>query len=892
MSTLVSKSAFSLNSHIERIRSFGLDIIGKQDVDKGRVAFDKDSFDAKMATLQNFLLIYENTKNEVKDLRASEEIKKIKTFHPIGNNTADQGKDFDLLARILAFKQRDEFYGKYGTLTDKAKYTEEHSDKILERFNQEFFGEENKGQFKESFEDLENAIITRFIKGGISKEVISRKEQAEAGALASNYLRSSEEERVIVWNPDMDGDPTANVSEILEFDANQGLSLIQIYDLKDKRDPSKNLYQSRISCEDGGKRGVGDFVHMLNHSEVVSKVTGFSDVIGSDFEGKYAQYKEYLDGLKFEKTSEKEGPDLPVNFALNAIIASTLPAFTDAKGMVLSDFPDESDKASQLLAKLMFTRKAVSRYISEKKQIGLEIDQIYMPLCENKESIENFQQNLEVFNKSVISELSKAKKEGDEEKIQEILDAITSGYDGGHRKFIFGTFSGPSDLTKDMGQSSILEMTKSSVSSELNFRKFKEKVKEIIGEDLYSQHFANVQYAQEYGKGTAHRRGGNYVLGAMPRTIQGLQLASMSRVIQKAYEQGMDMCDMSIDDLEQLQQDIAEYEATFAVTKSSEAHKSFFCEDENSKGVINAQLDDLGKMEIFKPALKNYSNPVGHRGYKEDGKYENKAEKNTRAIGSAAKHAYTGLINNCGFAFNPSEETPDIDLVKMINKPFGLQIFIAELLQMASIDYKRAETLGFEGDAISKTKEYVNNVANFFADKFEIKSPDSLETMQERNDFVNNVLNHVIDKGLIKNETLAKRLALFKEQVPLIAGISASLTAKVEKISKAEEITEEQIANAASLINDIANFQLPVVPALLRTDEQEIDDLSDLSSQFSSRSEGSGKGFSASSDDGSQSDRSSEEDDMRRVNIGAPDFWTKMHEKRQAEAAASSKIRA
>src|SRR5690606_19417740 len=94
---------------------------------------------------------------------------------------------------------------------------------------------------------------------------------------------------------------------------------------------------------------------------------------------------------------------------------TTLPAFADAYGMVLSDFPADfpaksDDKKSstgqlsgdKILLRLLFIKKAVEKYL------GIEhISQKFMPLCEDERSIKNIQEVIQ----NILAQLKEREKD-------------------------------------------------------------------------------------------------------------------------------------------------------------------------------------------------------------------------------------------------------------------------------------------------------------------------------------------------------------------------------------------------------------------------------------------------------------------------------------------------
>ncbi|MCE3232276.1 MAG: hypothetical protein K0R98_533 [Rickettsiaceae bacterium] len=796
-------------------------------VEAGAVPFNLAALKSKAATFENFIHIYLNNKNEPTTGRAfQDKIRKIATPHPIGNNTAGQGVVFDIMAKVFVAKIRHESYGKEDE--NEARKVEQFKKEVILGLTELGMAHTKIAKIykAETFDAMFDALIAQFLSQGIRTEVINKPAQKQSNDLGIKYL-AKKGEKSLTWHNgvDMDGDKESSMVDSFG-EGIRGKNIFDIFKHSKALNKPPYKYQPRISC--APKKGVLSLIEQLEQIKGVNSVESFSDIIGEKFNSNYKLFEKSFKNMTYSPV--REGSELPVNFPMNAILAITAPAFLPSQGMVLSDFPAEHGE--KLLARLLFVKKAVGKYLANAEKVQQPIDQTFMPLCEEKESIENFQTTLKAFYTSVLDQLG-----GDDEKNRAILDLLTAEFEG-KKFFSVGSFFGPSDLTKNMGQTSIIELTRNYILSELEFRDFKEKVKEKIGGELYDSTFADVNYMQEYGKGTSPRRGGNYVLFSIPRTIQGLQMASMSSVIQKAYEKGQELCDLSTKELSSLLEDIKAIEPL--INPAAAAHKSFFREVPNgeAKGLIVAELDELAKNLNYEPARKYLQNNQGCRGGATA--KDTATEENTRAIESVAKNCYGGLLTACGFPLNPQNEIPDFDLKKFIKLPFGMQIFMAELLQMLSIDYDRANLLGFSDGTISKVQEYVANVAEFFAEKLEIQfQKDFDKTKEGRVAFVNAAIDKVLNSGILKDDFLEKRLELFKCQIASVSVITGNLTSSIqamlgshsyarlvedlketgdkgraEVITRNKKVIEEHFAPISSILNDISNFQLPVISAV------------------------------------------------------------------------------
>ena len=362
-----------------------------------------------------------------------------------------------------------------------------------------------------AFMTLTMGIPTEVITRPIQNMQIGRKERLlkerleDYGLVPSNSVKS--------WlNVDADGDPRNGMEFLLKKSA-VGLSLAEIFqNCRSVENGNHSIAEPRISC-DPVKKGVYGVAHQIKTIPGVKGIKSMNDIFDPNrFNSFYQEFSQFLDTAtyKAETVVGKSNAKTYVNNKVDFIMRVCAPIFIKSNGLVLSDF-DSSDRT--VIPSLIFIQKAVERHIKAKTGKTVKADQVFLPLCESKESIEGAKTAFTHFLNDIHKEVVAAN--GNASRLAHIRSIICNQY----QKFIYGNFSGPSDLTKDMGGQSVVVIQKSILDMKTIWQQF---VKAHPQLNLHK-----VEFIQEYGVGTSPKRGGGLIMqGAKACTLQGSNLAT------------------------------------------------------------------------------------------------------------------------------------------------------------------------------------------------------------------------------------------------------------------------------------------------------------------------------------------------------------------------------
>ena len=146
---------------------------------------------------------------------------------------------------------------------------------------------------------------------------------------------------------------------------------------------------------------------------------------------------------------------------------------------------------------------------------------------------------------------------------------------------------------------------------------------------------------------------------------------------------------------------------------------------------------------------------------------------------------------------------------------------VAILFQYCSMDFKRVSQLGFSGKVIEESGLYVNNVLS----KLFISANPEFDLNQLNGLNYDKIANKLIDEILVSKMPLdlsAKRsLEHFQEQIDFITNSRNNLSNGVNELLLSEKgkTNEVLLANMAFELNNLANFQLPLISAAKSKEE-------------------------------------------------------------------------
>lgn len=690
----------------------------------------------------------------------------ITTPHPIGNLSAKQCLTLDLMSNIDAepekavsiLKDSLEYYKELGAGEYKAKIEE-----IL-----------NANPQPET-DEIQTALASLILASGIPTAVISRKKQKSDSTVRNKYLLNADHFSIKTWtNNDADGDPENDMAASLPSDVTpQGQTLIQIFDkCTSSANRSKmTTAEMRISCED--KRGVAGVKTQLQTIAGVKFINSFDDLLDEGtYKTAYDQFKAWLETAKY---TGKEGGALKDR--LDFVLRVASPAFMKAEGLVLSDF--DSD-AKNIMPGLRFILKATEQFLHENGR-ECNLSQTIMPLCENRHSIEQAENVFQDFLDKVKEKYDAAK--GNPEKLEKIRQMLLP--DG--KNMFWGVFTGPSDLTKDMGGRAANAINKHITDITAKWAQFKKDVPELA--------LGNAQIKVEFGKGTSNKRGGNMIpSGVKSITWQGSNFATWSRMGALFYAAiALGQNQKKEDGLYELPEGF--YEAAI------ETHQKLLGE---KQGSIIARYDEL----ITNPETKShfdllkskYSNNQGTRGGGKDSD-QLPGYADTRAIGCASITSYIGLLTSPAF---PDDEKllSQYDLTSALKNNEELDILLKELYQYVAFSANRADKLGFDINFIAENIGYINKVMHKLSQEcgLEFSCPYDL-------DYAPSVKNLVAGLRKIHDNPA---LELFEQQIGEITAYRDMLDSSVQEAVD-NGFTDEKNAEIALINSAMANYQLPVI---------------------------------------------------------------------------------
>lgn len=794
--------------------------------------FNERSIKSLSLYLENILYIYLNTKGEGKKgdklLPAD-----IDTPHPIGPITASQAILMDMIARMIAANIRDEANKKIDDPKDKytktkSGYLDIYAYKILKEIEKSdvltshtalkeqssllreisdslLSGKEQKKLPKNLFQKV-LALATKEIHYcGIATEVIDYKTQQISSKKKASYLESRshikeasesaiesaiEIEKQKLWaerktwvGVDKDGDPETSYYTLLGDKIKDSSLVALVQSIQENL--SDQSFEGRRSYT--FKKGVNGLETVLPAMDGLKDVKNVSDFLDGE---KISLFKKYIEGQKYSLGDKTE---VHTNIPLD-VLADFAP---HNKSMVLSDFPDDKAEAKKFLYQLLFASKAVHQHLEEN---GVDLKgkkgQIFMPLCEDQKSSQNFMDVLKEIQGEIIAKIKDIQKDtkiDPDSKNKQIEDLLSTFFiqNEGKTTFAIGNFPGPSDLTKRMGTASHFMMVENIVKFTESFRDFNKDLQTVVGEEISNNlKLTEAQTLIEYGRGTALRRGAGSVF-PIGRTRQGVGMPSSSAMLDKVYHQLETTGDLSDDNIKELNDYISTYKTY--VKESADTHRHFFnsAPEDGEIGKIVKWTDANKNHPLTTLALKNFLNNQGCRGKAKDGKYEHKDTESTRAIGDAANKTLTGLITEAGFPLGKEKISETIkDFKNFVEQPLGLMEVSQALVQMVTIDANRARLFGCPEDLINESNYYIHGVAEFLAEKLGIDIPEKenfKENRETRLEFAKKVADALKNKDLIKDPTMIKRVELLSYQLNLISQQSELLTEEITGITKEDD---------------------------------------------------------------------------------------------------------
>ena len=760
----------------------------------------------------------------------------ISTPHPIGNISAPSLLLFDLSRQINNLKIRilaNEENNIANNLSKIQQYliiAKEILQNSLANFNDNSDQEyssivdfatsiinksisiiENKDSKIKSLEDFN--IITKnicqdlfsgVIEIGISNKVIKSNVQDAQGviknSILSNVLSKNDGKYLKSWyGVDADGDPDNVVSGIIPQQCNNK-NIVEIFSICKKENLSKKLYynfyyEPRISCK-AGKKGVSGLVEQLEKISGINQINCFKDINNNELKELFCQF---LENTKFESNN--------INHPLDTILRTCLPAFVNASGIVLSDFPANNNK---IIWQLVAIIKNSEEFLSKKLKQNIVINQTILPLCETEIAVKGAEKNFANFLKEIDNEynlISSAKIELEEQN--KLFNQLRKFVVNEDNQFILGNFSGPSDLTKDVGSMSIAMINNLSFNITKLFRDF------VASHPLLK--LDNVDLIQEYGQGTSTKRDNNSVFANFDgSTIQGSNIISVNYQSAKAIIQSAKSIIANNKKLRKnyKEDDFVAIDENFQ-NLAIKAHRYFLGDDD---GLITQQFNDKITDKAMQVINRCYSNNQGTRGSDGVVKYSDQ-----RAINASFTTAYLGLLQHCGFPLPEDLELINNQNIDLFNSKLFFNIMVKELYQIANFNPERAKRLNFNDDLIKESNNYCNGVLKFLIGKVlnkEIADSKNFsdffksQSINQKLDFlVNNLIAGTDNHKNLQQHNLILRE--FKDQIPLIRKNQENLNSiLLESLLKQDAIDYNQdyfFANIALLVNGITNFPLPQI---------------------------------------------------------------------------------
>lgn len=739
----------------------------------------------------------------------------INTPHPIGNIPGILLDFFTQASKIQLNKLLAKSDQKLEKLENRLK-------KLKTKIISENFAFEDELENLNE-EELIELLAQKFVARGLDARVISKERQTELSKKKMQHLGAGEDD--LNWvGVDADGDPSNNMTTSLGKEI-AGENIVEIFESSQERSKNESAFQPRISCREG-KRGVEGAVISLNKITGVNEITSLDDILNqTSFDKKYANFSDFLANTIYGEVQTDEDR---INLPLDIILRATLSNFTNANSLVLSDFPSTNEEGEELLARLLFVKKATDRFLEE--QLGGKFTakpQKFLPLCENEGAINN----LKGLITSILDKIAqRAETIANNEELSDkekptALEKLKAQFSE-NQQLVFGAFFGPSDLTADMGGISLAVINNAKYELAQTYETFQNRIS-LIGLKLENINFGfdDITLEQQYGKGSSPYRGGNLMFEGI-RTNQG-QALSATDTTGKKYKDEASFGELSY-------VEIPEH-----ILEQSVKNHRHFLQKEGDLGIIASQYNDLLKSSMGKdlmfPTTKDYSNNQGTRGKSGVVEFQNQ-----RAIGQATLRAYFGLLQTPSFPYDV--ETQEIldwgensqeqcAFSNFVNHPAGFQVLMGELFQACVFDPQRAEILGFDEEAITKSSQYVNGVLTFLSKTFGVEMEGDISQC------VQGVVDELKTSDFIQSPYLKEKLESFSKQIPIISDISAKLTEKVQSLQiniKEENLNssenaqvEDEYENSTKIkistqrkqicaaigtyLNLISNFQLPAV---------------------------------------------------------------------------------
>jgi len=744
------------------------------------------------------------------------------TPHPIGNTCLAASLLLDTISRIEHLNIRLQLYKQSAYEKNPGKYKEaliryledlRYPDDHLKESKKQLEAEKDEGVKKqleayhsittkinvdikhalgtltnpsnlESLQDfskhLQKNMATLLVNIGIPTEVLCPQVQALQIARKDIWLARHGSTRT--WHGvDGDGDPSNHMKAVLSMKEGHGWA--DMHGQADERKAEDTLaIQPRLSCKDG-KKGVKGVNSHLGSINGVSRAESLADLVNIEtFDPIYKKFKMFF---MEQKVSKEHEINHTLDFIARTAANSFHPLGVSSQGFVLSDFDTKNGKKT--IIQLMALMACVDQYNQEylpknKKEEKVNINQPVLPLSENLDDIKNIPKVMEGLFTEIGMLYTQLAKTGDKAGIDKLRSLLITRCG----RFAFGPFSGPSDLTNEVGFMSgwLLEEARSTILG--YYRTLQETVPFLKG----------VELPMEYGIGTSPRRGANIPRPAHAATMQGSGHLATSFAQKQAMRMG------------NTQSPPEKRKAPFTdayIEHAIDAHRALFPSD-GSAG-LSAEYDRLIKdkdhQAIFQVVERKYLNNQGTRG--KDGVPEYKEQ---RAITCASIAALFGF-NGCGTPLPDKIEQhkKEYNRTSVLNSSSGLKLMIDELFQLCTFDKGRLECLGVSQDVREGLDAYCEGVISLArASKTEYDGKDGYAP----------VVHKMVDSMLEEKELhpITRRALLhFQEQIPHVTTIRNVITTAVRTVSLQANPSVGDYANLAFAVNQIANFQgLPKIP--------------------------------------------------------------------------------
>lgn len=620
---------------------------------------------------------------------------------------------------------------------------------------------------------LQKVLAKLLVNIGIPTEVICSEVQTLQMKRKNEWLRQHGAD-VREWGGvDGDGDLGNHMGNVLPI--GEGHSWKEIHTLSNKVE-ANHVIQPRISCK-ANKNGVTGVNKQLEQIAGVCDVKVLSDLMDvTAFESIYKKFEFFLHEQSLEGVKINHPLDFMARISANALGVSSM-------GLILSDF--DTEQGYQTLVQLMALMACVERYNREYCAAKEDnINQPILPLAENEADILAVSAVMERLFGEITSYYEAIPKE-DKAAIERLKKLLVTNCG----RFAFGPFSGPSDLTNDVGFMSGLLLERSRARILEAYKNFQQHI----------DFLKNIELPKEYGVGTAPRRGTNVPRPADGVTMQGSGNLPTSFGLKEYQRLGAlqalpKTCD-------------APFSEAF-IKDAITAHKALMPADGKTglTAEYNRLIKDGEHQKIFDVMNRDYLNNQGTRGNDGVHPYEKQ-----RAITCATIAALFGF-NGCGTPLPDTLKShqQDYNLLKVLNSSSGLKLVMDELLQLCSFDRERLGLLGVKKEVQENLTGYCEGVICLFTKD----APLASMGYNRENGYapvVEQIVNKILESPHI--HVITKRaLEQFKQQIPCITSIRQGITRAVENISTlGTEVSA--YANLAFSVNQMANFQgLPKIP--------------------------------------------------------------------------------